>query len=114
MKKLFFFKSSASSSGSNNAAPPKATNKQLSWEIYSDSGLNDQAHGKTEDYFQSSKGLFSKSRKQVSDSQSSCGGPDLRRSRSLSSSSFHFKDPTRSPSSSIAGDQYHQFEHSLR
>ncbi|XP_027365481.1 paramyosin [Abrus precatorius] len=110
MKKLFFFKSSASSSGSNNAAPPKSTNKQMAWDNFSDSGMNNQG----QDYFQGSKGLFSKSRKQVFDSQSSCGGPGLRRSRSLSSSSHQFKDPTRSPSSSIASDPYHQFEHSSR
>ncbi|KAK7343253.1 hypothetical protein VNO77_11861 [Canavalia gladiata] len=114
MKKLFFFKSSASSSGSNNAAPAKSTNKHMAWENFSDNGMNNQAREKAEDYFQSSKGLFSKSRKQVFDSQSSCGGPDLRRSRSVSSSSYRFKDPTRSPSSSIASDAYHQFEHSSR
>ncbi|KAJ1385807.1 golgin subfamily B member 1-like [Sesbania bispinosa] len=68
----------------------------------------------TDDLLQTSKGLFSKSRKQVSDSQSYCGGPDLRRSRSLSSTAYQFKDPIRSPSSSIASDQYHQFEHSSR
>ncbi|XP_061357941.1 uncharacterized protein LOC133302214 [Gastrolobium bilobum] len=111
MKKLFFFKSSASSSGSNNGTPPKTTNKQVSWDNFSDSGMNNQAHGKSEDYFQSPKGLFSKSRKQVSDSQSSCGDPGLRRSRSLSSGAYQFKDPNRSPSSSIASDPYHQFEH---
>ncbi|TKY50606.1 hypothetical protein E2542_SST22110 [Spatholobus suberectus] len=113
MKKLFFFKSSASSSGSNNAAPPKSSNKQPSWDNFSDIGMNNLAYGKTEDYFQSPKGLFSKSRKHVSDSQSSCGGPDLRRSRSLSSSAYQFRDPTRSPSS-IVSDPYHQFEHSSR
>jgi hypothetical protein len=32
----------------------------------------------------------------------------------MSSASFHLKDPTRSPSSSIASDPYHQFEHSFR
>ncbi|KAJ1400233.1 hypothetical protein SESBI_29793 [Sesbania bispinosa] len=83
MKKLFFFKSSASSSGSNNETPSKSKNKQMAWEIFSDSGLNNQAH-------------------------------DLRRSRSLSSTAYQFKDPIRSPSSSIASDQYHQFEHSSR
>lgn len=108
MKKLFFFRSSASSGGSNNSAPPKSTNEQLSWEVFSDSGVNNQAHGKSED-----KGFFSKSRKQVADNQSSSAGPNLRRSRSMSSASFQVKDPTRSPTSSIASDPYHQFEHSL-
>lgn len=115
MKKLFFFKSSSSSSGgSNSAAPPKSTNKQSSWEILSDSGVINQGRGKNEDYFHGTKGFFSKSKKQASDSQSTCGGPDLRRSRSMSSASFHFTDPTRSPSSSTASDPYHKFEHSLR
>lgn len=108
MKKLFFFRSSASSGGSNNSAPPKSTNEQLSWEVFSDSGVNNQGHGKIED-----KGFFSKSRKQVADNHSSSAGPNLRRSRSMSSASFQVKDPTRSPTSSIASDPYHQFEHSL-
>ncbi|KAI5401978.1 COP1-interactive protein 1 [Lathyrus oleraceus] len=105
MKKLFFFRSSASSGGSNNSAPPKSKNEQLSWEVFSDSGVNNQAHGKTED---------KKFRKQVADNQSSSDGPNLRRSRSMSSASFQFKDPAKSPSRSIAGDPYHQFEHSSR
>lgn len=105
MKKLFFFRSSASSGGSNNSAPPKSKNEQLSWEVFSDSGVNNQAHGKTED---------KKFRKQVADNQSSSDGPNLRRSRSMSSASFQFKDPAKSPSRSIAGDPYYQFEHSSR
>ncbi|XP_058774659.1 COP1-interactive protein 1-like [Vicia villosa] len=105
MKKLFFFRSSASSGGSNNSAPPKSKNEQLSWEVFSDSGVSNQTHGKTED---------KKSRKQVADNQSSSDGPNLRRSRSMSSASFQFKDPAKSPSRSIAGDPYHQFEHSSR
>ncbi|CAI8601554.1 unnamed protein product [Vicia faba] len=105
MKKLFFFRSSASSGGNNNSAPPKSKNEQLSWEVFSDSGVNNQAHGKTED---------KNSRKQVADNQSSSDGPNLRRSRSMSSASFQFKDPAKSPSRSIAGDPYHQFEHSSR
>ncbi|BAT93569.1 hypothetical protein LR48_Vigan02g270400 [Vigna angularis] len=114
MKKLFFFKSSASSSGNNNATPPKSTNKQKAWDSVSEIGMNNQAYGKADDYFQSSKGLFSKTRKNVSDDQSSSGVPDLRRSRSLSSSACQFRDPTRSPSSSIVSDPYHQFERSSR
>ena len=114
MKKLFFFKSSASSGGSNNAATPKSANKQIFWENSSDSGMNNQSHGKADNYCQSPKGFFSKSRKQVSDSQSSCVAPALRRSRSLSSAAYQFKDPSRSPSSSIASDPYHHFEHSSR
>ncbi|KAK7310294.1 hypothetical protein RJT34_07714 [Clitoria ternatea] len=114
MKKLFFFKSSASSSGSNNAAPPKSTNKQTGWDNFSDNEMMNQGHGKTEDYFRSTNGLFSKPQKHASDNHSSCGVPDLRRSRSFSSSSYQLKDPTRSPSSSIASDPYHQFEHSSR
>ncbi|KAL2950448.1 hypothetical protein AAZX31_20G228100 [Glycine max] len=118
MKKFFFFKSSASSSGSNNdAAPPKSTNKQAAWDSFSDIGMNNnQAYGKTksEDYFQSPKGFFSKSRKHVSDNQSSSAGPDLRRSRSLSSSAYQFRDSTRSPSSSIVSDPYQQVERSSR
>ncbi|KAL2323866.1 hypothetical protein Fmac_022924 [Flemingia macrophylla] len=112
MKKLFFFKSSASSSGSNNGAPPKSTNKQTAWDNLSEIGVN-QAYGKTEDYFQSPRGLSSKSRKHASDSQSSSGGPDLRRCRSFSSSAYQFRDPSRSPSSFV-GDPYQQFEHSSR
>ncbi|KAK7270118.1 hypothetical protein RIF29_23033 [Crotalaria pallida] len=112
MKKLFFFKSSASSSGSNNATPTK---KQTSWENSSDNGMNNQANGKDEDYFQSPNGLFStKSRKQVSDSPRSSGGPRLARSRSLSSSALQFKDPSRSPSSSVASDPFQQYAHSSR
>ncbi|CAJ1977759.1 unnamed protein product [Sphenostylis stenocarpa] len=115
MKRLFFFKSSASSSGSNNSAvPPKSTNKQKAWDSFSEIGVNNQDYGKAEDYFQNPKGLFSKSRKHVSDNQSSSGGPDLRRSRSLSSSACQFRDPTRSPSSGIVSDPYNQFEHSSR
>ncbi|KOM39033.1 hypothetical protein LR48_Vigan03g241500 [Vigna angularis] len=82
MKKLFFFKSSASSSiNNNNATPPKSTNKQKAWDSVSEIGMNNQAYGKADDYFQSSKGFFSKTRKNVSDDQSSSGVPDLRRSR---------------------------------
>jgi len=115
MKKLFFFKSSASSSGSNNsAAPSKSTNKQKAWDSFSEVGMNNHAYGKADDYFQSPKGLLSKTRKHGSDDQSSSGGPDLRRSRSLSTSACQFRDPTRSPSSSIVTDPYHQFEHSSR
>ncbi|MED6168432.1 hypothetical protein PIB30_011598 [Stylosanthes scabra] len=107
MKKLFFFKSSASGGGGNNAATPKSTSKQAFWENSSDSG-------KADNYSPGSKGLFSKSRKQVSDTQNSCAGPALRRTRSFSLAAYHVKDPSRSPSSSIASDQYHQFEHSSR
>ncbi|OIW12774.1 hypothetical protein TanjilG_24707 [Lupinus angustifolius] len=114
MKKLFFFKSSASSSGSNHTTPPKSTSKQVGWENLSDEGMNNQAHSKAEDYFRSPKGLFSKSRKQVSDSPRSSGGPSLTRGRSLSLSAIQFKDPNRSPSSSIASDPYHQFEYPSR
>ncbi|KOM28823.1 hypothetical protein LR48_Vigan588s003100 [Vigna angularis] len=115
MKKLFFFTSSASSSGNNNnATPPKSTNKQKAWDSVSEIGMNNQAYGKADDYFQSSKGFFSKTRKNVSDDQSSSGVPDLRRSRSLSSSACQFRDPTRSSSSSIVSDPYHQFERSSR
>jgi len=115
MKKLFFFKSSASSSGgNNNGTPPKSTNKQKAWDSFSEVGTNNQAYGKADDYFQSPKGLSCKTRKHGSDEKSSCGGPDLRRSRSLSSSACQFRDPTRSPSSSIVSDPYHQFEHSSR
>nr|AFK49238.1 unknown [Lotus japonicus] len=60
MKKFFFFKSSASSSGNNNGTSPKSAEKQKTWDNFSDSGVNNP----------SPKGLFSKSRKQVSDSQS--------------------------------------------
>ncbi|WVY94539.1 hypothetical protein V8G54_033627 [Vigna mungo] len=95
MKKLFFFKSSASSSGNNNnATPPKSTNKQKAWDSVSEIGMNNQAYGKADDYFQSSKGLFSKTRNNVSDDQSSSGVPDLRRSRLLS---MRNKSGTRQP-----------------
>ncbi|CAL0300488.1 unnamed protein product [Lupinus luteus] len=109
MKKLFFFKSSACSSGSNIGTPPKPTEKQVVWENLSDDGMNNEAHGNAEDYTQSHKDLFSKSRKQVPDSPRSSNRTV---GRSLSSSAIQFNDPSRSPSSSIASDPHHQFEHS--
>ncbi|KAK7390727.1 hypothetical protein VNO78_18767 [Psophocarpus tetragonolobus] len=84
MKKFFFFKSSASSSGSNNNATPPKS-------------TNKQPTWDS-----------------VSDIGMNNQAYDLRRSRSLSSSAYQFRDPTRSPSSSIVSDPYHQFEHSSR
>ncbi|KAI9118832.1 hypothetical protein K1719_010277 [Acacia pycnantha] len=111
MKKLFFFKSSASSSGNNNAVPPRPISKQICCENSSDNGLYGQAYGRAEDSLQSPKELFSKSQKRVSDSQGSGSGPILRRSRSLSTSTYQGKDHNRSPSL-FSSDQYHPYENS--
>ncbi|XP_014514909.1 myosin-6 isoform X2 [Vigna radiata var. radiata] len=84
MKKLFFFKSSASSSGNNNNATPPKSTNKQ------------------------------KAWDSVSEIGMNNQAYDLRRSRSLSSSACQFRDPTRSPSSSIVSDPYHQFERSSR
>lgn len=81
MKKLFFFRSSTSN-GNNSVLPP-STDKQVYWENPQGSVLNNQAGDKSENY---SEGLLSKSRRQTSDCRS--GKSSLRRSRSLSSTSF--------------------------
>ena len=124
MKKLFNFMSSG---GNNNAVPPRSTNKQNYGENSFESGVN-KAHGKTKEISHSPKSLFSKSRKQISDSHTSSIDAALRRTRSLSSAAFfgtepelmnlcdqsrssRFKDQNRSPSSSIGSDLC-QFDHS--
>ncbi|BAT94586.1 hypothetical protein VIGAN_08120000 [Vigna angularis var. angularis] len=84
MKKLFFFTSSASSSGNNNNATPPKSTNKQ------------------------------KAWDSVSEIGMNNQAYDLRRSRSLSSSACQFRDPTRSSSSSIVSDPYHQFERSSR
>ncbi|GKU91803.1 hypothetical protein SLEP1_g5620 [Rubroshorea leprosula] len=89
MKKLFFFKSS-SNNGSSNVDSPPSTEKQVYWENPLESG--------------SPRGAFLKSRKQLSESNSSVSGSRLRRSRSLSSAAF-LVDGNRSPSSASSTQQ---------
>ncbi|XP_015877104.3 uncharacterized protein LOC107413618 [Ziziphus jujuba] len=121
MKKLFFFKSSASSNGNNKSSSPPSTGKQNCWENPSESGLKD---GQVDNSFRSPRGLFSKSRKQISDIHNSSKGPSLRRSRSFSSAAFlgiepgqidypSLRDPSRSPSTT-SGAHHQQFDHSFR
>ena len=123
MKKLFFFKSSASSNGNNKPCPPPSTDKQIYWENPSEGGLGSQVS--RENSFRSPKGLLSKSRKKVSDIQSTSESPSLRRSRSLSSAAFLGvdpgqidyplqMDPSRSPSSFTSSVHHQQFDHSFR
>lgn len=121
MKKLFFFKSSASSNGNNKASSPPSNDKQNNWGNPSESGLDGQVGNSV----RSPKGLFSKSRKQISDIRNSTKGPSLRRSRSLSSAAFlgvepgqidypSQRDPSRSPSIITSCAHHQQFDHSLR
>lgn len=117
MKKFFFFRPSTSSSGNSKDLPPSSTQEEVYWENPPGSKCNSQ-----------SKGLFSKSRKQVSgDAQSSNNGspgPALRRSRSLSSAAFlgvdlgqdDFSPPEthcRSPSSTRSGVSHKPLDHSF-
>ncbi|KAL6123797.1 hypothetical protein ACLB2K_076314 [Fragaria x ananassa] len=96
MKKLFFFRSSASSNGKDKSPP--STDKQVYWENMSEKGS--QVGDKADNSFHSPKGLFSKSRKQVSDMQNSSESPGLRRSRSLSSAAFLVSEPVQAEFSS--------------
>ncbi|KAJ7976242.1 golgin subfamily B member 1 isoform X1 [Quillaja saponaria] len=131
MKKLFFFRPSMSSNGNNDSVPPRSMDKKFYGMNSPESGHNCQAGGKSENKFRSPRGMFSKSWKPISDSQSSSTCPGLRRSRSLSSAAFpgvenglinlsdqsrqpRVKDQTRSPSSSISSDPQYKFEHSSR
>ncbi|KAF5733789.1 golgin subfamily B member 1 isoform X1 [Tripterygium wilfordii] len=103
MKKLFFFRSS--NNGNNNEVPQSSLDKQVHWEKPSVSGTNNEAGAKAERSFRSPRGLFSKSRKQIYDSQStstSCSG--LRKSRSLSSAAF-LADGLEQNNSSFTSDQ---------
>ncbi|KAM6574081.1 hypothetical protein CsatA_022408 [Cannabis sativa] len=118
MKKLFFFRSSATGTGNSN-------NKE---ESYPENLSSSQASHMAESSFPSPKGLFSKSRKQVSDVQNSSNNtPVLRRSRSMSSAAFVGVEPaqcdfsssrnhSRSPTSSVrSGGVPHQHsDRSLR
>ncbi|EXB88500.1 hypothetical protein L484_017253 [Morus notabilis] len=126
MKKLFFFRSSSSSNGNNKEFPPP-TQQEVYWENPSESGRNNQAsYNIAESNFRSPKGLFSKSRKQVSDVQKASNCPALRRSRSMSSAAFlgvepgqiDFSSPrnqSRSPStSSRSGIPHQQCDRSFR
>ncbi|KAJ0045697.1 hypothetical protein Pint_06162 [Pistacia integerrima] len=125
MKKLFFFKSS-SSSGNNSVSPP-STEKKVYCKNQNPlgSGVNNQAVDKSENSFRSSRGFFSKSRKQQLDGESCSTSSGLRRSRSLSSTalfvdgmgqkSFSWAtDPSRSPSSSTSGILPQKSSHSSR
>ncbi|KAF5742630.1 hypothetical protein HS088_TW09G00681 [Tripterygium wilfordii] len=87
MKKLFFFRSS--NNGNNNEVPSSSLDKQVYWENPSVSGTKNEAGAKAERSFRSPRALFSKSRKQIYDSQSTgTSSSGLRKSRSLSSASF--------------------------
>ncbi|KAL5569188.1 hypothetical protein UlMin_025763 [Ulmus minor] len=119
MKRLFFFRSSGSGSGNSKECPPISTQKESYWEE-----PNSQAN-MIEGSFRSPRGLFSKSRKQVSDSQNSSDIPALRRSRSMSSAGFLGVDPvqidfsspkdqSRSPSTIRSGSSHRQHDRSLR
>lgn len=127
MKKFFFFRSSASGNGNNKEFPPSSNQEEIFWENPSESGRDSQASYWTESAFRSPKGLFSKSRKQVSDIQNSSNSPALRRSRSMSSAAFlgvepgqiDFSSPrnqSRSPSTSNvrSGVPHQQGDHSFR
>lgn len=101
MKKLFFFRSSASGNGNNKEFPPSSTQQEVYWENPSESGRSNQASNSiAESNFRSPRGLFSKSRKQVSDVQTSDNCPALRRSRSLSSAAFLGVEPGQTDFSS--------------
>ncbi|CAM8968050.1 unnamed protein product [Rhodiola kirilowii] len=84
MKKFFFFRSSGSGSENKNSSPQSLTDKDVYWEHPSENGLSNRV----ENSFRSSKGLFSKSRKQSMEDQSPLTNPGLRRSRSLSSAAL--------------------------
>lgn len=127
MKKLFFFRSSSPNNGNSNRGSPPSTDKQVYWEMPLESGLNNQGgdKDKAEKSSQSPRGLFSRSRKQVHDSQGSSTSSCLRRSRSLSSAAFladglgqrNFSctsDRSGSPSSSTSSTPYQQCDHSSR
>lgn len=119
MKKLFFFRSATSSNGNNNGVLTPSTDKQVYWENSLETGANDKA----ENSHRGPRHLFSKSRKHVTDRQSSSASSGLRRSRSLSSAAFPgcgsgetdfsgLNDRSRSPSSSST--LHHQRDHSSR
>lgn len=93
MKKLFFFRSSASGNGNNKEFPASSNREEIYWENPSESGRNSQASYMAESSFRSPRGLFSKSRKQVSDIQNTNNSPALRRSRSMSSAAFLGVEP---------------------
>ncbi|KAF2318639.1 hypothetical protein GH714_009499 [Hevea brasiliensis] len=118
MKKLFFFRSSSSDNGNNNNGCLPSTDKQDYWDGW-EGGLNNQSGDKADNNFQSSKSLFSKSRKQVYDNPaSSSTSSHLRRSHSMSSAAFlvdgleqrdfsYMGDQSRSPSTSISSAARH-------
>ncbi|GAV63732.1 hypothetical protein CFOL_v3_07250 [Cephalotus follicularis] len=125
MKKLFSFISSSSNNGNENAVVPPTTDKQVYWESPSDGGAKNQSGSKAENNFRSPRGLFSKSRKQIHDSQSSSSNSGLRRSRSLSSAAFLVdglgqsnvscaSDYNRTPCSSFSRVQLQQHDPSSR
>ncbi|KAJ6767931.1 CAP-GLY DOMAIN LINKER [Salix koriyanagi] len=95
MKKLFFFRSSSSNAGNNNTSSPPSADKQVYWEAP----------------FQG---------KQACDNQSTSNSLGLRRSRSLSSTTylddgkgnFSCIDQAKTPSSSSGSHQ--QYDHSSR
>ena len=124
MKKLFFFRSSASSNGSVDGVSPPSKEKRGYGENPLESGMSGKARDRGDHSFRSPRNLFSKSRKQVSDSQSSSSSSGLRRSRSLSSAAlserleqtdlFCVNDQSRSPSSSASSGRHQQCDHSSR
>ncbi|XP_047327392.1 myosin-10-like [Impatiens glandulifera] len=94
MKKLFFFRStSSSSSGANNdSVPQESKDDQTFWGNNSKFKTNDQSNENSRDNHQSPRRSLSKSRKHVSEEQSSHLSPCLRRSFSFSSAAFNEAD----------------------
>ncbi|XP_062094834.1 uncharacterized protein LOC133800790 [Humulus lupulus] len=124
MKKLFFFRSSATGNRtSNNKEFPQSLKQE---ETYGENPSSSQANYMAESSFPSPRGLFSKSRKQVSEIQNSSNTPALRRCRSMSSAAFLGVEPaqsdfstprnhSRSPTSSVRSGVPHQHSnHSFR
>ncbi|KAF8403568.1 hypothetical protein HHK36_011672 [Tetracentron sinense] len=126
MRKLFFFRSSASSSGNSNPVPPPPTDEKAYWENPWERGVNNQVSEKIENSSRSPKDLFSKPRKQLSESQTSVTSSGLRRSLSFSSAAFHSSDglgqrnftcssdQSRSPSSSSNVPPQPSFDYPVR
>lgn len=105
MKKLFFFRSSASGSANSVGNSPPSTDKTCYPPF--ENRLTDPVGERCANNLRSPRGLFTKSRNQASDSQSSstCSGSGLRKSRSLSSANFLAEAFERKNSSSSLSDQ---------
>ncbi|KAF9676754.1 hypothetical protein SADUNF_Sadunf08G0035800 [Salix dunnii] len=120
MKKLFFFRSSSSNAGNNNTSSPPSADKQVYWEAPFQGKPNNHNDDNAQCDFLILRGLLSKSGKQAYDNQSTRNSLALRRSRSLSSTTFlddgkgNFSciDQAKTPSSSSGAHQQH--DHSSR